>query len=931
MLAELLERGGLAALSSPALGVVPVLVGPLQVLLALLPAIIIALAGVALSVLRPRAVAAGVVLLWRLKLPLAALGAVAAGLLWLLGRPPAEAPAGVADGAGGAPRGAAGGSGAAEWRLFRGGLARRGVAGDLSEPGPDAGGVRWRFRREREEILSSPAVSGSRVYAATAVPSAFGDGEGSIVCLDADTGALLWEAAPEGYRPTFSSPVIAGDYLVCGEGLHTTEDARVICLDLRTGREGQVVWTFRTRSHVECTPVVAEGRVYVGAGDDGYYALDLEPDASGSARLVWHRSGEEYPDAETALAVHEGKVYCGLGVGGQALCALDAASGAEIARLPAPYPIFSPPAIADGRLYVGMGHGDYVKSAEEVRLETIARLEAEGRSAEEIRAAAEAIRPGGEVWCVSLDDFRLRWRFPVERAVLGSVAVVGGSLYFGARDGRVYRLDLDGKLETTWSSFAPIVASPAVSARHVYVVNAGGAIHALERESLEPVWEERLLGEGSEALCVSSPAVARGRVYVGTGEGLIALGSTREAGPPFWSGRLGGPGAGGNPEGRALPSRGAVRWQFPAGADDAGPAAAGAAGAADEARAAAAGEPLLITAPPAVAGGRLYVPLAGRKLRGVAAIAESAAEPPGGAASAPGAPEPRAPAPGAPEPEWLHATENPVYLSPAVAGGLVLAVDGSPEDGGRHLHALDATDGTPRWRSPVARGASGAFSALPDRVLIQHLPGALSAVDLRGARLWSRALGSVEHAPAAAGAIALVAVSEPPSLAALDRDTGRELWRAPLGAPPRAAPWARRDAIVIATGRGIEARSLVDGSPQADWRLEGGPAAGDFALLEDAIAYLNEDRELVLVARADGRLLRRLPGADAGAAPVPSAGRLLFAAAGGIAALDLADPASSPRPWADLGALGPPAQPFVVGGSRLYVALRGGLASLGAP
>ena len=38
---------------------------------------------------------------------------------------------------------------------------------------------------------------------------------------------------------------------------------------------------------------------------------------------------ERYPDAETSLAVHEGKVYAGLGNGGRALCVIDAA---EIGR-----------------------------------------------------------------------------------------------------------------------------------------------------------------------------------------------------------------------------------------------------------------------------------------------------------------------------------------------------------------------------------------------------------------------------------------------------------------------------------------------------------------------------------------------------------------------------------------------------------------------
>ena len=93
----------------------------------------------------------------------------------------------------------------------------------------------------------------------------------------------------------------------------------------------------------------ADGKVYVGAGDDGYYCLSLEPEAPGKPRLIWHLPGEDYPDAETSLAVHNGKVYAGLGFGGKALCVLDAGSGKELKRVPLKYPAFSPPTISEGK------------------------------------------------------------------------------------------------------------------------------------------------------------------------------------------------------------------------------------------------------------------------------------------------------------------------------------------------------------------------------------------------------------------------------------------------------------------------------------------------------------------------------------------------------------------------------------------------------
>src|SRR5215216_5207273 len=62
--------------------VVPVLVGPLQVLLAILPGLAVAVAGAVLSLLRPAAMKGALRVLWRLKLPVAAIVLAAAGIVW---------------------------------------------------------------------------------------------------------------------------------------------------------------------------------------------------------------------------------------------------------------------------------------------------------------------------------------------------------------------------------------------------------------------------------------------------------------------------------------------------------------------------------------------------------------------------------------------------------------------------------------------------------------------------------------------------------------------------------------------------------------------------------------------------------------------------------------------------------------------------------
>lgn len=743
-----------------------------------------------------------------------------------------------------------------DWPVHRGSLVRRGWIG--GDKGPSRGGVVWSGGRPAEAFYASPTVVGNRVFCVGSRNDA-----GRIYCWDADTGDLVWTSAPSGYRATFSSPVVAGDYLVCGEGLHHTRLARVVCLDVGPGSEGEVLWTFQTNSHVECTPFVHQDRVYVGAGDDGIYCLRLDPDIPHESRVVWHAPGDRFPDAETSLAVHDGRVYVGLGIAGNALCVLDAESGNELARLDMPSPVFGPPAIDQGRLYVGTGDADYVNPSDE---------------------------SSGCVCCINLDSLEVEWSFDTPAAVLGAIAVDDEQLFFGCCDGQLYVLDCDGNLVRSWDSHSPLLASPAVTDRFVYVANRAGTLYALARRWLKPVWEVRL---GQPGLYLSSPVVARGRVYVGTEQdGLLCVGGPApDVDAAVWPGHLGGPGASGYRDGSPLPRSVKVLWEY------GGPTRIGESA-------------VEVTAPVAATANAILLPVADDNRFGLACL------------------DVQDPTRMEPHSRWLVDTPNPIMLSAAIAGEHAFVVDGQVGTSNRNLHRIEMSSGQVLWRRPIEPSASGVLTADRTGIYVQDGPGVLHHLNANNETLWKIQLGVISRCVHVVSNLLVAAVDTPPSLVALDCPSGRLLWQVPLDSAPITAPVVRNAHILIGTEASLESRSLVDGHQL--WKMAG-VGIRSLYVDPDKYAYVDASGHLVIGRPDDGSVLSRSDGAFAGLNPLVGQGDIVFAGTDGLSRVQSHN--QTVMAVQQLGLLNAEKinTPLVLHGGRIYVGVAGrGLVCLGA-
>jgi outer membrane protein assembly factor BamB len=176
----------------------------------------------------------------------------------------------------------------------------------------------WSIETSKRAILNSVLFRDNTVYVTHGEENIDTTEMGMIAAVDATGSGPLTGAAikwvTRGFLPTFASPVIDA------ERLYTVDNSAILgAFDLKTGKE---VWTKRLGTLQKGSPVLADGKIYVGTENGKFYIL--RPTATGAETL----------DEDLIGAANN------------------------------PEPILASPAIADGRIYVvTMGSVEEVKGS----------------------------------------------------------------------------------------------------------------------------------------------------------------------------------------------------------------------------------------------------------------------------------------------------------------------------------------------------------------------------------------------------------------------------------------------------------------------------------------------------------------------------------------------------------------------------------------
>ena len=156
----------------------------------------------------------------------------------------------------------------------------------------------WSIEVSKRAILNSPLFRDNIVYITHGEENIDTTEMGMIAAIDATrTGVLTADAfkwGTRGFLPTFASPVMDD------ERLYTMDNSAIVgAFDLKTGAK---LWKKTLGTLQKGSPVLADGKLYVGTENGKFYILRPIGDRRRGARRGSARHRAQSPEADRRLA-----------------------------------------------------------------------------------------------------------------------------------------------------------------------------------------------------------------------------------------------------------------------------------------------------------------------------------------------------------------------------------------------------------------------------------------------------------------------------------------------------------------------------------------------------------------------------------------------------------------------------------------------------
>src|SRR5689334_24923651 len=276
---------------------------------------------------------------------------------------------------------------------------------------------------------------------------------------------------------------------------------------------GSVYWKFPTGSPIgESSPAYSGGVVYIG--DLGGW-LNAVNATNGKKVWAFKANGE----IKSSPVVVGDRVL--IGSYDEHLYALSTRTGKLAWKFKTNGPVHSTPSIANGMAFIA-GCDELFRA---IRIED--GKEVFNVSSGAYTGASPALKDGSafygtfdnEVLSVNLAAKQITWRYEHPQRKFpfySSAAVTSDRVVIGGRDKMVHGLTSQGKVVWTFTTRARVESSPAIAGGRVYVGSNDGRFYVLGLTDGAKLWEF-----DAGAPLSASPAIANGKIVIGSQDGRL--------------------------------------------------------------------------------------------------------------------------------------------------------------------------------------------------------------------------------------------------------------------------------------------------------------------------------------------------------------------------------------------------------------------------
>lgn len=302
-----------------------------------------------------------------------------------------------------------------------------------------------------------------------------------------------------------SSAAIVGGTVFVG-----SQKGDLVALNLENGA---VFWKFSTDSPIgESSPAYSAGTVYIGHLDGWLNAIN----ASDGRKLWAFKTGSEIKSSPVVVG---DRVL--IGSYDQHLYCLSTRTGSVLWKFKTAGPVHATPSISGGLAFIAGCDEVFraIRISDGRQMFSVTSGAYTGASPALLGGAAYYGTFNNDVLKVSLPGRRVVWRYehPARHfPFYSSAAVTNNYVVVGGRDKLVHGLNTAGKAVWTFTTGARVESSPAIAGGRVFVGSNDGRFYALDLSSGAKVWEFN-----AGAAFSASPAIANGRIVIGSQDGRL--------------------------------------------------------------------------------------------------------------------------------------------------------------------------------------------------------------------------------------------------------------------------------------------------------------------------------------------------------------------------------------------------------------------------